>query len=47
MNRLPLARLAQRLTDPFGFADAFAGLALAPEDLPSLTRECRMAGSGR
>lgn len=47
MSRFPLARLAQRLTDPFGFADALAEITLAPEDLPSLTRECRQAGSGR
>lgn len=43
----PIVRLAQRFTDPFGFRDAFAGLALAPEDLPGLTRDCRLAGSGR
>jgi hypothetical protein len=39
-------RLLQTLSDPFGFADAFAGLSLAPEDLPGLTRERRMAGYG-
>ena len=42
----PIVRLTQRLTDPFGFRDAFAGLSLAPEDLPGLTRECRLAGYG-
>ena len=47
MRRILFASLAQRVTDPFGFAQALAGLSLAPEDLPSLTRECRMAGSGR
>ena len=40
-------RLHQRILDPFGFADALAGLTLAPEDLPGLTRECRLAGVGR
>lgn len=42
-----LQRLTARITDPFGFADAFRDLRLAPEDLPSLTRECRLAGYGR
>lgn len=42
----PVSRLARRLLDPFGFDDAFTGLGLAPEDLPSLTRECRLAGRG-
>lgn len=40
-------RLVAQLQDPFGFSDAFADLHLAPHDLPSLTRECRMAGEGR
>lgn len=45
--RIPrLARIAQRLNDPYGFSQAFAGLALQPEDLPGLTRECRQAGYG-
>ncbi|HET6404228.1 MAG TPA: hypothetical protein VFH78_06235 [Candidatus Thermoplasmatota archaeon] len=47
MSASPLLRLTQRLTDPFGFHEAFAGLGLAPEDLPSLTRECRLVGSGQ
>ena len=42
-----LVQLTRRMTDPFGFHDAFAGLSLAPEDLPGLTRECRLAGYGR
>lgn len=41
-----LSRLLARLADPFGFEDALRGLALQPEDLPSLTRECRLAGVG-
>lgn len=39
-------RLPTRLSDPFGFHDALAGLALAPEDLPGLTRERRLHGVG-
>ena len=41
-----IARLASLLADPFGFEAALANLSLAPEDLPSLTRESRLAGSG-
>lgn len=39
--------LLARAQDPYGFSDAFRDLQLAPHDLPSLTRECRMAGDGR
>lgn len=38
--------IVQRMSDPFGFEAALAGLTLAPEDLPSLTRDCRLAGAG-
>lgn len=46
MAASPLARIAQILDDPFGFADAFRDLHLSVDDLPGLTRECRMAGAG-
>lgn len=39
-------RLVQKLADPFDFQAALAGLTLAPEDLPGLTRERRLAGAG-
>ena len=41
-----LRRFKASVLDPFGFADAFADLSLAPEDLPSITRESRLAGMG-
>lgn len=34
------------LCDPFGFEEALAGLSLAPEDMPCLTRERRLTGAG-
>lgn len=46
MAAFPAKTMLARLTDPYGFSDAFRDLGLAPEDLPSMTRECRMAGSG-
>lgn len=41
-----LGRLLTRLTDPFQFAAALEGLGLNADDLPGLTRECRMTGAG-
>lgn len=41
-----LRSLLADLTDPFGFSDAFRDLHIAPQDLPSLTREGRLCGDG-
>lgn len=38
--------LRRQIRDPFGFEQAFAGLALDADDLPSLTREGRLLGCG-
>lgn len=46
MLALTLHQIRARLADPFGFDHAFAGLSLAPEELPSLTREARLQGCG-
>lgn len=40
-------RTLRRLQDPFGFANALAGLSLQPADLPTLTRDRRLDGDGR
>lgn len=42
-----LRRLYARLSDPYDFAHAFRELRLAPDELPSLTRDHRLAGLGR
>ena len=42
-----LRQLVASAQDPFGFTDAFRDLQLSADDLPSLTRECRLAGEGR
>lgn len=39
-------RALRRLQDPFGFSDVLAGLTLHPADLPALTRDARLEGSG-
>ncbi len=36
----------RRLADPFGFADALAGLTLHPADLPTWSREACLEGAG-
>jgi len=41
-----LESLLQKIRDPFGFEGALAGLSLAPEDLPGLTREWGQRGAG-
>lgn len=38
--------LHETITDPFGFTAALRHLHLSPEDLPQLTRESRLEGSG-
>ena len=42
----PARHVLRRLRDPFGFADALRDLRLAPDDLPSMTREARLCGRG-
>lgn len=46
MTHSPIRHLASRALDPFGFHDAFSGLTLATDELPSLTRDRRLAGLG-
>lgn len=41
------SRFFQTLQDPYGFTEAFRDLGLTPEDLPGITRESRLEGSGR